>query len=65
MGELIKNTDSQMSLQTRESDSPGPGPGYLECYTAPQAQGLEAKWLGDFKVPPSLKLDHSSRRRSG
>lgn len=43
--ELIKNTDSQMSLQIYESDSVGLGPGYLECYTAPPGLGFGSQWV--------------------
>lgn len=37
------------------------GLGIWNVTQLPQAQGLEAKWLGDFKVPPSLKLNLGSR----
>lgn len=45
LGELIKNTDSQMSLQIYESDSPGLGPGYLEYYKAPLGPGFGSQWV--------------------
>lgn len=43
--ELIKDTDFQKSLYIYESESPGLGPGYLECCTASPGPGFGSQWV--------------------